>query len=153
MRILLIFIDGIGLADDDPNTNPFAVAQLPTLHSLSNDQRWLRSTGRQLSERALFLPTDACLGVSGRPQSGTGQAVIVTGKNIPQLIGRHYGPKPDINTRKILDQDNFFRHVVAKGKTATLLEAYPPSWHERINRGKNIPSSYQYAARTASVPC
>jgi 2,3-bisphosphoglycerate-independent phosphoglycerate mutase len=152
MRILLIFIDGIGLADDDPSTNPFAVAQLPTLHTLSNGKRWLRSTGRQTSERAVFLPTDACLGVSGRPQSGTGQAIIVTGKNISQLIGRHYGPKPDIKTRTILDQNNFFKQVVARGKTATLLEAYPPSWHERINRGKNLPSSYQYAARTANVP-
>lgn len=152
MRIAMIFLDGIGLGDDDPETNPFAAAHLPTLHTLSCGKRWLRSTGRQACEQAVFIPTDAGLGVAGRPQSGTGQATIVTGKNISRIIGRHYGPKPDLQTRTLLDQDNFFMRVVAQGKTAALLEAYPPSWHERIESGRRLPASYQYAARAAGVP-
>lgn len=151
MRILLLFLDGIGLGDDNPAINPFAVADLPTLWGLTNRKRWLRSTGLQISERAIFIPTDACLAVPGRPQSGTGQAVIVTGLNVPQMIGEHYGPKPSAEIRTILDQDNIFRRIVARGKSAALLEAYPPSWHKHIDSGKRLPSSYQYAARTASV--
>jgi 2,3-bisphosphoglycerate-independent phosphoglycerate mutase len=152
MHILMIFLDGIGLGNDDLSTNPFAVAELPRLHSLSNGKRWLNSTGKQISNRSIFIPTDACFGVSGRPQSGTGQAAIVTGLNISKIIGRHYGPKPDAETRKILEQDNFFKQVIAHGRSAALLEAYPPNWHEKINRGKQLPSSYQYAAREAGVP-
>jgi len=152
MHILMIFLDGIGLGPDDPNLNPFAAADLPALHRLTNGNRWLRSTGKLTNERAILVPTDACLGVHGRPQSGTGQATIVTGRNIPQLIGEHYGPKPNVETRALLDEDNFFMQVVQKDKTAALLEAYPPAWHQRISSGKRLPSSYQYAVRAAGLP-
>ena len=96
MHILMIFLDGIGLGTDNPSSNPFSVAQTPTLLKLTNNRRWLANTGRQSSERALFIPTDPRMGVPGRPQSGTGQAAIVTGRNIPQLVGEHYGPKPNL---------------------------------------------------------
>src|SRR5690349_3223338 len=95
MRILLIFIDGIGLGDDDPAHNPFAVANTPTLHALARGHRWLRDTGRVESARATFIPTDARFGVEGRPQSATGQAVILTGRNVSAEIGEHYGPRPN----------------------------------------------------------
>jgi hypothetical protein len=51
-----------------------------------------------------------------------------------------------------LDEDNFFKQVVQQHKTATLLEAYPPTWHQRINSGRRLPSSYQYAVRAAGLP-
>ncbi len=152
MHILLIFIDGIGLGDDNSEINPFAAADLPTLNALANGNRWLRSTGIQTSPRAVFVPTDPRMGMAGRPQSGSGQAAILTGKNIPQLIGEHYGPKPNAPIRDLLNEDNFFKQVVQKGKTAALLEAYPPPWHQGINSGKNLPSSYQWAAHSAGVP-
>jgi hypothetical protein len=152
VRVLLIFIDGIGLGEDDPETNPFANVDLPVLHALSGGQRWLASTGPQTSERALFIPTDPRMGVAGRPQSATGQAAILTGLNVPEMIGEHYGPKPNEPVRAILDEDNLFMQVVAAGKMASMLEAYPPPWHEGVNSGKRIPASYQYAVRAADLP-
>ncbi len=152
MHILLLFLDGVGLGADDPSHNPFVTADTPTLWQLANDQPWLQSTGRQHTDRALFIPTDPRLGVPGRPQSGTGQATILTGKNIPQMVGEHYGPKPNKATRDILAEDNFFKQVVAQGKTAALLEAYPPPWHRAINRGKRLRSSYQQAVHEAGLP-
>lgn len=152
MHILMIFLDGIGLSDDDPATNPFAAANTPVLHQLASGQRWLRSTGRQLNDRALFIPTDPRLGVPGRPQSATGQAAILTGVNVPQSIGEHYGPKPNPAIRQLLARDNFFKQAVACGKTAALLEAYPPRWHQAINRGKALRASYQQAAFEAGLP-
>ncbi|MDX2076605.1 MAG: hypothetical protein SFZ02_09260 [bacterium] len=151
-HILLIFLDGVGLGDDNPATNPFSAGDFPTLHTLTNGLRWTRDTGVQSTPRSLFIPTDAQMGVAGLPQSGTGQATIVTGRNIPQLIGEHYGPKPNIATRELLDEGNFFKEVVAHGKTAALLEAYPPPWHKGINSGKSLPSSYQYALKSAGIP-
>jgi 2,3-bisphosphoglycerate-independent phosphoglycerate mutase len=151
MRILLIFLDGVGLGADDPAVNPFAIADLPALHRLSNGQRWLDTTPTQTGEQAVFVATDPRLGVPGRPQSATGQAAILTGRNIPDLIGEHYGPKPNIAIRQLLDEDNFFLQVTRQGKSAALLEAYPPRWHRGINSGKSLPSSYQYAARSAGV--
>jgi 2,3-bisphosphoglycerate-independent phosphoglycerate mutase len=152
MHILLIFLDGIGLGADDPTTNPFAAAQTPTLWTLANGQRWLAETGIQQSERAVFLPTDANLGLPGRPQSGTSQAAILTGLNLPEIIGRHYGPKPDAETRRILAEDNLFKQLIKAGKRAALLNAFPPHLLYDIERGKTLRTSIQLAAHEAGLP-
>ncbi|NWF70664.1 MAG: hypothetical protein HXY40_16390 [Chloroflexi bacterium] len=152
MHILLIFLDGIGLGDGDAVVNPFAAAHLPTLHTLSNGQRWLRATGRQESARALFVPTDPRLGVPGRPQSGTSQAAILTGLNVPQLVGEHYGPKPNEATRQLLARQNFFKELVAHGKKAAIINAYPPHLLREIERGKRLPTSIQQALLEAGLP-
>lgn len=147
----MIFLDGVGLGDDDPAANPFCAAEFSALQYLSNGYPWLRSTGLQRSERATFVPTDPRMGVDGKPQSGTGQAAIITGRNVPQIIGRHYGPKPDAETRSILDDGGFFRTVRRAGKNAALLEAYPERWQRMIQSRKRLPASYQYAAIAAGV--
>lgn len=146
MHILMLFLDGIGLGENNPETNPFATAHMPTLMALTNGKRWLSDTGKQESPRALFIPTDASLGVAGRPQSGTGQAAILTGLNVPQIIGEHYGPKPNLQTREIIAHDNFFKQVKRAGKTAALLDAYPEGLHYDIARGKTLRSSIQQAS-------
>jgi len=152
MRILTLFLDGIGLGRDAPASNPFATARMPTLQGLSNGKRWLANTGWQRSERAIFIPTDARLGVEGRPQSGTGQASLLTGKNLPQLIGRHYGPKPEAQTRALIAQHSYFRRLSERGKAARLLTAYPPRLLADFARGKTLRSSIQQAAFNAGAP-
>ncbi len=152
MRILFIFLDGIGLGDDDPTTNPFAAAHTPTLNALANHQRWLRDVGTQVTERGVFLPLDAQLGIEGRPQSGTSQAAILTGLNVPQILGKHYGPKPDAETRRILEQDNLFMQLKRSGKSAALINAYPPRLLDDISRGKTLRSSIQHAVYAAGLP-
>lgn len=151
-HILLIFLDGIGLGQDDPTTNPFAAANTPHLTALTNGHKWLNNTGKQVSERAIFIPTDPRVGVEGRPQSASGQAMILTGLNIPQLIGEHYGPRPNPPIREILAHDNFFKQIVVHGMTAAMLEAYPPQFHAVINSGKRLRSSYQQALFEAGLP-
>ena len=151
MHILMIFLDGVGLGDNNPDVNPFVAGNLPTIRAMGNGSTWLKSSERQETDRAILIPTDPRLGVSGRPQSGTGQATIVTGRNIPKIIGQHYGPKPNQETRALLDEDNFFKQLAAKNKTSAILEAYPPEWHALINRGKRLPASYQYAALSAGL--
>jgi 2,3-bisphosphoglycerate-independent phosphoglycerate mutase len=148
-HILFIFVDGIGLGADNPAINPFVVANLPTLTALTNGKKWIAGIGQQVSARAIFIPTDPRLGVTGRPQSGSSQAAILTGKNVPQLIGRHYGPKPDAATRQLLSEGNFFMQVQQHGKRAALLDGYPPQLLHDIERGYTLPSSIQYAALQA----
>lgn len=148
-HILFLFVDGIGLGDDDPAVNPFAAANMPVLTALTGGKRWLRDTGRQVTERAIFIPTSPRLGVAGRPQSGTSQAAILTGRNVPRIVGRHYGPKPDEQTRALLSEDNFFKQVIRAGKKAALIDAYPPGLLASMRRGKTLPSSIQHAAMAA----
>ena len=149
MHILFLFLDGIGLGVDDTAINPFASATLPTLQHFTHGQRWLADVGTHITERALFIPTDAQLGIELAPQSGSSQAAILTGRNVPQIIGEHYGPKPNARTREIIAQDNIFKQVRQRGKTAALLDAYPPTLLASIARGKTLPSSIQQAAMNA----
>ncbi|MBK8025659.1 MAG: hypothetical protein IPK19_30775 [Chloroflexi bacterium] len=150
-RLLLIFLDGIGIGADAPAANPFAVAAMPTLTGLTNGRRWVNGIGRQVHPRAAFVPTDPRMGISGRPQSATGQATILTGLNVPALVGEHYGPRPNPPIRKIIGEHSFFKEVVAAGKSAALLEGYPPAWHAAVNRGKRLLASYQQAAHVAGL--
>lgn len=150
-HLLLLFLDGIGLGDDDPAINPFAAAHTPTLDALAGGQRWLRGASRVDTGRALFVPTDPRLGVPGRPQSATGQATILTGRNVAAEIGEHYGPRPTPEVRAILDEDNLFKQVRAQGGEAAFINAFPPRFHALVARGKRLPSSNQYAALSAGL--
>ncbi len=145
-HILFLFVDGIGLGEDNPDINPFSVAHMPTLQQFTGGLRWLKTTPKQSTPQGAFVPTDPRLGVAGRPQSGSSQAAILTGVNVPQHIGEHYGPKPNAATRQLIDQDNFFMRVKRAGKAAALIDAYPKSLLHNIARGKTLPSSIQQAA-------
>lgn len=152
MHIIIIFLDGIGLGDDDPDVNPFAVINAPTLHQLAGGQRWLKNTPRTETDRAVFIPTDAQFGIAGRPQSATGQATILTGRNIPAEIGEHYGPKPTPPIRNILAENNLFKTIVDSGGQAALINPFPPPFFKGINSGKRLPSSIQDAVLKAGIP-
>jgi 2,3-bisphosphoglycerate-independent phosphoglycerate mutase len=151
MRILFLFFDGLGLGEDDPAHNPFAAAHLPTLNSMTAGKRWLRGLPPIESERATFIPTDACLGVSGRPQSATGQAAIMTGSNVPRRLGYHYGPKPNPEIASIIKKSGLVRRLADHGLRSGLLNAYPSSFIENVERGKRLPSSNQMALREGGV--
>lgn len=151
MRILFLFFDGIGLGRADAPTNPFARASLPIFERLAGGQRWLDHAEPVDTGRALFIPTDACLGVAGKPQSATGQATILTGINVPELIGRHYGPKPNAEIATIVTRESVVRRLVERGCTASLLNAYPSQYLDSIQRGKRMLSSNQLALQVAGV--
>ncbi len=151
MRILFIFLDGVGLGANDPGSNPFAVADLPTLNMFTGGRRWSHGLKQVESRRGIFVPTDACLGVEGKPQSATGQATIMTGVNVPQIIGRHYGPKPNPKIAGIVRHESVVKRLVCRGLKVRLANAYPPSFFEAIQQGKRLLSSNQLALEAGSV--
>lgn len=95
MHILFIFLDGVGLGVDDPEINPFAGIEMPVLQELLGGRKLLAASAPFEGDRATLIALDASLGVKGLPQSATGQAVLLTGINVPAEIGEHYGPKPN----------------------------------------------------------
>jgi hypothetical protein len=152
LRILFIFLDGVGLGQPDPDHNPFVTAAIPTLMGLLNGQRPLADTPRIESARSLFIPTDASLGVSGPPQSATGQAAILTGLNVPQLIGGHWGPKPTTAIADIIRGDSLFVKLKARGLGAVLLNAYPQRYFDVITSGRRNYSAVPLAVAAAGIP-
>jgi len=151
MRFLFLFLDGIGLGENDPEINPLARANMPALKSLLGGRTLTRHAAPYEGNRATLVAADAGLGVDGLPQSATGQAVLLTGKNIPAEIGYHYGPKPDAATASHLSQ-TIFSNLKQAGKSAALLNAYPPRYFDAIDSGKRLYSSIPLAVTNAGYP-
>ncbi len=151
MRVLFLFLDGIGLGENDPAINPFARAQMPHLQGLLDGQPLLRQSapydGGCVSLRAI----DANLGVTGLPQSATGQAVLLTGRNIPAELGYHYGPKPNPAVAATLEDGAIFGKLSSAGRTSSLLNAYPPRYFHGIDSGKRLYSSIPLAVTNAGL--
>ena len=151
MKILFLFLDCIGLGENDADKNPFVRANMPYLESLLGGQKMIHSAAPFEGELATLLALDADLGVKGLPQSATGQAVLLTGINIPAELGYHYGPKPNPEVAQYLDGKTIFSKTVKAGKTAALLNAYPARYFEGIDSGKRLYSSIPLALTNAGL--
>ena len=152
MHILFLFLDGVGLGENDLEHNPLAAAQMPNLYNLLGGRRLLRSSPPLETGRASLLSLDPNMNVGGLPQSATGQAALITGKNIPEMIGQHYGPKPNQEVREILAQSNLFCTLKENGYQAALLNAYPDRYFEAIDSGKRLYSAIPQAVVNAEIP-
>lgn len=152
MHILFLFLDGVGLGADDPAHNPFSTARMPHLTGLLGGRRLLADTPRLETERALFIPTDACLGVDGPPQSATGQAAILTGLNAPRLAGGHWGPKPNRTVAEIIERASLYRRLRDHGLEAGLLSGYPPRYFDAIQSGRRNYSAVPLAVVAGGYP-
>lgn len=152
MKILFLFLDGIGLGEDNPEINPFARADMPYLESLLGGKKLTKSAAPFESDILTLKTIDPNLGVKGLPQSATGQAVLLTGINIPAEIGYHYGPKPNPDVAEYLNGHTIFSQTVKSGKRTALLNAYPPRYFDGIDSGKRLYSSIPLALTNAGVP-
>ena len=152
MNLLFLFLDGIGLGTDDPSSNPFARANMPNLGSLLGGQCLLAESAPYTGERASLLALDTCMGVDGVPQSATGQAALLTGFNIPGLLGYHYGPKPNPEVAAYLRNGNLFNQLQQAGLKVGTLNAYPPGYFEAIDSGRRMYSAIPLALVSAGIP-
>ena len=152
MRVLFIFLDGIGLGEANPETNPFTRARMPNLNRLLDGRSLLKDSAPFHGEHASLLAVDPAVGVSGLPQSATGQAMLLTGKNIPAELGYHYGPKPNPEVAAFLKDETLFSDFTKAGKKAVLLNAYPPRYFDGVDLGKRLYSSIPLAVTNAGIP-
>jgi hypothetical protein len=151
MRVLFIFLDGIGLGENDPETNPFARAKMPNLNALLDGRSLLKESAPFVGEHATLLAIDPCVGVEGLPQSATGQGMLLTGVNISAEIGYHYGPKPNPEVAAHLSNGTLFSRFTEVGMKAILLNAYPPGYFAAINSGKRNYSSIPMSVTNAGI--
>lgn len=117
MRVLCIFLDGVGIGSNNRAINPFA-----------NSPTRIFPTSAQQSQTTLFdgivIPTDACLGVPGLPQSATGQTALFSGVNASQRLGMHLSGFATQSLITILRQESIFVKVRQRGKTAAFANAF-----------------------------
>ncbi|MCB0199558.1 MAG: sulfatase-like hydrolase/transferase [Anaerolineae bacterium] len=150
-QVVVLFLDGVGLGSDDPAVNPLAAAEIPVLIELLDGARPLQSVGRVSGSQASLVPTDATLGVAGKPQSASGQATLVTGLNVPQMIGGHYGPRPNKQIRAILEGTTLFSQAMAGGASVAFANAYPQGYFDAVQRGKRLHGAIPHAVQAAGI--
>lgn len=108
MKILFLFIDGVGLRGAAAD-NPVNPEVCPTLCRLVEKHS---------------KPIDACLGVEGLPQSATGQATMFTGVNCASAMGRHCEGFPGPALRAIIEKSNLFLQLEKRGRKVAFADAY-----------------------------
>lgn len=151
MKLLFLFLDGVGLGEDDPQRNPFACARMPNLMDLLAGQRMVNNSAPLETPRATLLRLDACLGVPGLPQSATGQAALLTGLNVPALLGYHYGPKPNPAVAELLANGSLFSRLSRAGRRVAFLNAFPPGYFDGIHSGRRLYAAIAQAAVNAGL--
>jgi len=150
-RVLLLFLDGVGIGPQDPGLNPFMVASLPNLRGLLGGALPHLDAPLAESSAAVAFPLDPLLGIEGLPQSGTGQTALLSGENAPALYGRHFGPWVPVRFRPILVSNNVLSRANAAGLSSAFANAYP-SFFAQTPWAKR-PAAPPLAAQAAGVLC
>ena len=134
MRLLFIFIDGVGLGKEQPD-NPFTVAETPRISEILEGKKLAAESVLFNGSRASLLGLDATLGVPGLPQSATGQASIFSGVNAAAYMGSHLNGFPDQKLRRLLADKGLFRLLKSRGHRVTFANAYRPPFFDMLRRG------------------
>jgi hypothetical protein len=143
MSVLLFFIDGLGIGsrgtqnplDGLEGVEPLAIfaGEVPaTIHD------------------GIVVPTDACLGVEGRPQSASGQTTILTGVNVPARLGYHKQGFPNSAMLAILREQSIFLQLTRAGiEPITFANTYTQKFFDERPRWVSATTA---AMEAAGVP-
>jgi predicted AlkP superfamily pyrophosphatase or phosphodiesterase len=143
-RTILIFIDGLGWGEPNPEVNP--------QHAYGRDLFRLPALDHVLQEMPAggwARPLDAVLGVEGVPQSATGQTTLLTGINAQQVLGKHLTGFPNETLRKILLENSILKTLTDLGLQARFLNAFRPRFWE-LSRERQLTLSATTVANLAA---
>jgi 2,3-bisphosphoglycerate-independent phosphoglycerate mutase len=108
VSVLLFFIDGLGIGTRGPH-NPFDGLDEAAPLAIFQDEP------AEIPFDGVLVPTDARLGVDGRPQSASGQTTILTGVNAPVAIGHHKQGFPNQSLLDIIREHSIFLQLKRAG--------------------------------------
>jgi 2,3-bisphosphoglycerate-independent phosphoglycerate mutase len=140
--VLMIFLDGVGIGKDDPEINPFARLDARIFNHFEDRK------GR-MPRKGVCLPTDACLGVEGLPQSATGQVTLFTGENAAGYLGYHLQGFPNRALKELLQAGSIFKRIREQGGQVTFANAYTPRY---LKKKRSWISATTAMCETAGVP-
>lgn len=148
-RVLLLFVDGIGLAPA-AETNPFATVPMPALAAALGGALTLERIGRIPGGRLAGL--DATLGVPGLPQSATGQTALFTGENAAAQLGRHVAALPGPRLAALLAEHSLLKRARAAGHAVTFANPFTPAYFAEVEAGRRRHSATTLAALASGAP-
>lgn len=129
--LLLFFIDGLGIGERNEHNPLFLTENVAPLAHFKGEKSNIIFDG-------VMIPTDAGLGVEGRPQSASGQTTILTGINAPQLLGYHKQGFPNQALREVIAENSIFRQLENLGIEPNIFaNAYTPQFFTETPRWKS----------------
>jgi hypothetical protein len=141
--VLLFFIDGLGIGEPDQHNPLIRIENIEPLAHFKNERPEIIFDG-------VLIPTDARLGIEGRPQSASGQTTILTGVNAPQCLGFHKQGFPNQALRDVIAEHSIFLQLKRKNiKTNVFANAYTPKFFTEKPRWK---SATTCAVEAADLP-
>jgi 2,3-bisphosphoglycerate-independent phosphoglycerate mutase len=128
LSVLLFFIDGLGIGTRGP-FNPLDGLDDVTPLAMFRDEE------PKTIRDGIVVPTDACLGIEGRPQSASGQTTILTGINVPATLGYHKQGFPNSAMLEILRHHSIFLQLTRAGiEPITFANTYTQRFFEERPR-------------------
>ncbi len=125
--VFLFFVDGLGIGSRGPS-NPFDNLEDAAPLALFKNEAPITLDG-------VLAPTDACLGIEGRPQSASGQTTILTGVNAPSRLGYHKQGFPNQALLEIIREQSVFLKLKRAGiAPITFANAYPQRFFDERPR-------------------
>ena len=115
-KLIFLFLDGAGIGRREPE-NPFFSARADWLPFFD--------PGPGLPDGTPVKAISCDLGISGVPQSATGQTALFTGVSGVALADRHKNGFPDRALRRIIVRHNIFRKLKELGVRGKFINAYP----------------------------
>lgn len=131
-KLMMIFIDGVGIGKNDVHINPFVRFKLKFWNEFFGKIPTLRNSRIQNKYYSIF-PVNATMGVEGLPQSGTGQTAIFCGFNASKFLGKHFGPYPYSTLKPIIKEKNIFIELNSFNFHSYFSNAYPQKYFDFIN--------------------
>ena len=144
-HVLLLFLDGLGIGKKDEKYNPFLVADMPVIKKLMGGVMPTLRKDHRNGAQMTFKPIKATLGIPGLPQSGTGQAALLTGVNTAQIIGKHYGPHLYSTLKPIVAEQNIFRKLQIFGQNVLYANAFPQQYFDYLKSPRYRTTAIAYA--------
>jgi bisphosphoglycerate-independent phosphoglycerate mutase (AlkP superfamily) len=109
MKVVMILIDGFGVPPENWRNSVYSEYTSPSFISLFEKHS---------------IPVDATMGVSGIPQSATGQTAIFTGIKTSEILKKHIPAFPGKTLKDWIIKQNIFKALIAEGKKALFSNAY-----------------------------
>ncbi len=135
MSILLFFIDGLGLGQNNPGINPL-LKKMRFFNKVFGNQCFVNNGEMKKYKFGTLKPVDACLGVEGLPQSATGQTAIFTGVNASQVLGYHLTAYPNAKLTQIINEKSILKQLKDKNYKVTSANAYSGRYFSLVEEGQ-----------------
>ncbi len=133
-KVILVFLDGVGIGKADELNNPFFKYNFNTFNKLFSDIPTLENNLIMHGGKYIF-PIDTIMDVPDLPQSGTGQTSIFCGFNAQKHLGKHFGPYPHSALHPFIKEKNIFIELIRKNKKPYFANAYPEIYFDHIKKG------------------